>query len=239
MKHLRYILILLLVATALNVIVAMVCAGLPLPVEFDVGRTASLRTQRWDRLDSKGDQDTDPMRISGAYRSFGREVRVIRPDIDEPGTVFEHYSGWPLGIFKGTETVITTLPDPQGLPDEDRNLQYALSLNTTLKIQAPMKGATPAPGQPLAVGTILLTPHPAQILPLLPQAGGFMINTLFYILLIIAGPVLWMLIRGTYYRLKGRCPRCGYDLRHGPPDRTACPECGTRLKPDAVSPASS
>jgi len=61
-------------------------------------------------------------------------------------------------------------------------------------------------------------------LPLRPMCPGFAINTLFYAI------ILWLLIPGPFVlrrliRIKrGRCPRCGYDLRHALSG--GCPECG-------------
>ena len=66
-------------------------------------------------------------------------------------------------------------------------------------------------------------------LPLCPLWPGFAINTLFYAI------ILWLLIPGPFVlrrviRIKrGRCPKCGYDLRGAPPEVGAgagCPECG-------------
>ena len=60
--------------------------------------------------------------------------------------------------------------------------------------------------------------------PLRPIWPGFAVNTLFY------SVVLWLLICGPFVlrrfiRMKrGRCVKCGYDLRHGEHD--VCPECG-------------
>ena len=73
---------------------------------------------------------------------------------------------------------------------------------------------------PVELGTIA-TP---RALPLLPMWPGFAVNTLFYAI------ILWLLIPGPFVlrRLirirRGRCPKCGYDLR-GDHDG-GCPECG-------------
>jgi hypothetical protein len=68
-------------------------------------------------------------------------------------------------------------------------------------------------------------------LPTRPLWPGFVVDTLFYAV------ILWLLIPGPFVlrrviRIKrGRCPKCGYDLRGQPPEVGAapgrgCPECG-------------
>lgn len=63
-----------------------------------------------------------------------------------------------------------------------------------------------------------------RALPLRPIWPGFAINTVFY------AAILWLLTLGpfTARRLirhkRGRCAKCGYDLRHA--DHAVCPECG-------------
>ncbi|MDY7109254.1 MAG: hypothetical protein SYC29_11525, partial [Planctomycetota bacterium] len=64
-----------------------------------------------------------------------------------------------------------------------------------------------------------------RVLPLRPMWPGFLINTLFY------AAVLWLLIPGPFMlrrlirRRRGRCVKCGYDLRGALPG-AGCPECG-------------
>ncbi len=63
----------------------------------------------------------------------------------------------------------------------------------------------------------------AMILPL-----GFLINTVFYAM------ILWLLCAAPFTarrlirKRRGRCVRCGYDLRHAEHD--VCPECGSAVK---------
>jgi hypothetical protein len=75
-------------------------------------------------------------------------------------------------------------------------------------------------------------------LPVRPIWPGLVVNTLFY------AAILWLLIAGPFMlrrviRLKrGRCPRCGYDLRGSPPEVGAgggCPECGWNRQPEATA----
>ena len=86
----------------------------------------------------------------------------------------------------------------------------------------------------VATGT---QPTGMQQLSTRPIWPGFLINTLFYAI------ILWLLIPGPFVlrRLirirRGRCPRCGYDLRGQPPEAGAagCPECGwNRAAPQAA-----
>lgn len=236
MKHIHFILSLVLIAMGVNILMAIVCASLPHAMHPDAGRTATLRKQYWARFDASGNSVPDSLRITGVYSAFGRELRIIRPHLGEPVVIFKHYAGWPLSAFRGIERVVTFLPDDQGPSPETREYHFTIQLQDNLKVYGPTSGTMPSGIRSIVMKPLGLKPHPTQVLPLRPLPGGFIVNTLFYILLIIAGPVLWKLGRGTYYIFKGRCPRCGYDLRHGPPDRAACPECGRVVRPDSVRP---
>jgi hypothetical protein len=61
-------------------------------------------------------------------------------------------------------------------------------------------------------------------LPLKPLWPGFAANTVLY------AAILWLLIPGPFAlrrlirRGRGRCPACGYDLKHAAHE--SCPECG-------------
>ena len=63
-----------------------------------------------------------------------------------------------------------------------------------------------------------------QVLPFRPIPWGFLINTIFYALL------LWLLTLGPFTarrmirRKRGRCIKCGYDMRGD--FSSGCPECG-------------
>ena len=72
-----------------------------------------------------------------------------------------------------------------------------------------------------------------RVLPYRPIWLGMLINTLFYAIL------LYLAIAGSgalrrLIRLKrGRCPRCGYDLRGAL--QAGCPECGWNRQPEATT----
>ena len=63
-----------------------------------------------------------------------------------------------------------------------------------------------------------------EVLPMIPIWPGFVINTIFYAVvlgLLTLGPFT---ARRMIRRKRGRCIKCGYDLGHA--DHRACPECG-------------
>lgn len=71
-------------------------------------------------------------------------------------------------------------------------------------------------------GPVANTDH--RFLPTRPILPGFLINTIFYT------GVLWLLCSAPFAarrlirKQRGKCVRCGYDLRHAEHD--VCPECG-------------
>ncbi len=68
----------------------------------------------------------------------------------------------------------------------------------------------------------------SRVLPLRAIWPGFVINTLFY------AAILWLLAFGPFAARRfirdkrGRCIKCGYDLRGTSGGRGGCPECGWR-----------
>jgi hypothetical protein len=64
----------------------------------------------------------------------------------------------------------------------------------------------------------------ARVLPLRPIWPGSAINVALFTMVWLASHVVVTTARSTVRRRRGRCPCCGYDLRHRA--RTACPECG-------------
>jgi hypothetical protein len=55
---------------------------------------------------------------------------------------------------------------------------------------------------------------------------GFALNTLIYAAAAALAAALWRTSTRALRRLRGRCPRCAYDLRAEPGG--GCPECGWR-----------
>ncbi len=64
----------------------------------------------------------------------------------------------------------------------------------------------------------------ARLIPLRPVWGGLLFNTFFY------ATLLWLVTLGPFTarrmirRKRGRCTKCGYDLRGA--EHEVCPECG-------------
>lgn len=85
--------------------------------------------------------------------------------------------------------------------------------------------ANPRPGQTIATRNTL----DRFALPLLPLWPGFLINTLFYALLLFGAWRVPGVVRRTLRRRRGRCIACGYDRDGLDPD-AACPECGAGVR---------
>jgi hypothetical protein len=82
-------------------------------------------------------------------------------------------------------------------------------------------------GMRLEFQTFGFDPEDGKRLPMFPLWGGFIIDTVFYAV------VLWLLVwipravRALIRIFRGRCPKCGYDLRGAIPGTGGgCPECG-------------
>ena len=73
-----------------------------------------------------------------------------------------------------------------------------------------------------------LSPYYARAYTLKPYWPGFIVNTIFY------GMLLWLLIPGPFVfrrflrARRGHCLKCAYDLRGV--DHEACPECGKEIR---------
>jgi hypothetical protein len=137
--------------------------------------------------------------------------------------------------FDGTGVVV----DERGWPCRSLWLAYTpvMSGNVTK-----MRGAIVLPhrtwqgptgkGYPWGFDSMSMA-HVPPALPLRAVPLGFAINTLFY------GVILWLVIPGPFVlrrliRMKrGRCPKCGYDLR-GAPSGGGCPECGWNRRMEAM-----
>jgi hypothetical protein len=128
-------------------------------------------------------------------------------------SVFRTRAGWPMYCFEGARW--------------NRFVPMTETHTETRHIHASML--------PALLG--LVDPDSDRVLPYRPLPSGFAINTAFYAI------ILWLLIPGPFLlrrhiRIKrGRCPKCGYDLRGAPPEvgpGGGCPECGWNRQPEAT-----
>jgi len=77
------------------------------------------------------------------------------------------------------------------------------------------------------------TPLSWKRLPTRPIWPGFLINTIFYALVLLPLYCTPFIARRHIRVKRGRCPQCGYDLR-GELD-AGCPECGWNRQPEATA----
>jgi hypothetical protein len=144
---------------------------------------------------------------------FGFDIIYVagRPRHGDPSSVVAHSrflsSGWPFRAFgQAYHTSVTV----------GRRVELVWRSQWSLEL----KKRSPKDSPPPVGGSV----------PLRPIWPGFAVNTVLYAI------ILWLLICGPFIarrliRIKrGRCPKCGYDLRGQPPEDGAgagrCPECG-------------
>jgi hypothetical protein len=74
--------------------------------------------------------------------------------------------------------------------------------------------------------------HRPCVLPLRPIWFGFIVNTVLYALILSLLYCVLFVLRRRIHLKRGRCPKCGYDLRHALSG--GCPECGWNRQPEAT-----
>ena len=210
-KIITQVIVFLLVGAIVNVAVAWGCmVAWPMRMDYEgedlivVGRNpaSDLLHASW----------TVPRKLQPARLYVSAESRtgwvefsaVYEPDMSPEAEYFDMAwfsvleAGWPCRSLRG---------DFRSPVEGDSHYRYALMIPQAFR---------PAHGR------IVLWDY----LPLFPLWPGFAINTLFYAI------ILWLLVPGPFVlrrliRIKrGRCPKCGYDLRGQLPGATGCPECG-------------
>jgi hypothetical protein len=215
--------IVLLLGAVVNVAVAWGCAGctpigswrtvpigdaLPLEVQslIPVGWNSSDTNQITLIFKSQSNPEAIGVRLThlgvfegrgGFGAGFGRELLIIR-------------SGWPA-VSMACEGLISNLPT-QTAPAQPE-WQYGLSASYLPRVQSPQTGFWPA--------TI------ARALPLRPTWPGFVLNTLFYAVIVwplICGPFA---LRRFVRTRRGLCPACAYPMGNS----SVCTECGKVLPP--------
>lgn len=251
---------LLLVAAAINIIIAWACAlwspvrntGVEITASVDAkGNTsgfAEAACRAW-RLPGDGFvTESDwyvSRRISATLlNGFGarhtrvalssRDVSYGVPPYREVGHMLVIESVWPLPTFIADHSQVH--PDvfaPNGLSWSDDLAAYRGPDRA-----ANWRGAFQIP---LWVGSLPVTPHSGATwfpLPYHIRPLNFVLNTLFYALVIVLPGFTFRRTRTHLRRRRGLCTRCAYTLK----DLPICPECGTprdRHMPAAPEPVHS
>lgn len=111
---------------------------------------------------------------------------------------------------------------------------FALQPDGTLKTDARagfLSRVDGAAGNPRPI----VWPHArSTLVPYRPIWIGFVINSIFYTLLVLIAFWVHRQIRHARRMRRGRCPWCGYELHHD--FRDGCPECGWRRSPPQSTP---
>ena len=132
-------------------------------------------------------------------------------------------TGWPWHSFRSKTSVLELSRSdkpPINVPDYPK---VSWQSGLILKVNPPRKPLM-SNNRPLRQ-----MPHvlPSKILPLRPLLLGLLLNTIFY------SVIVWLLTLGPFTARRfirskrGRCIKCGYDLRNV--EHEKCPECGKEL----------
>lgn len=195
----------------LTITVAMVLALRTETLMFDPALTVELRRQQWDRED-RTDEDApkrESVWIAGVWTSSGLDaIRVERHRSDEKSVrTWRYESGWPRRALSGVRTSRSS-----------GDSESALITGLIPLDEQEFKFVAQFPDRVTSWGT-----RPKAI-PFAPAWPGFAINMFIY----AAGVLLiWTLLysaRRLMRKWRGRCPRCGYNLRRRV--TAGCPECG-------------
>lgn len=228
MKHLRTILIFLLLGAVVNVSVAW---GIVLFVDV-IGRNANwsggaeiVGNESWalSRWDSFGSMLFESERARGEFSSL---VQQSVAEFDPPSHISSDWA--PLDVL--TDEYVRAESQDGQLVEE---LQRFEARGWPLLAFWCVRGSIVHAEEDIIVAprgfieTSLEEPYPSgrpKVLPFLPIWRGIVINSVFY-----GGP-LWLgfitiygMVRIFRYKL-GKCRKCGYDLRGA--EHKACPECG-------------
>jgi hypothetical protein len=135
------------------------------------------------------------------------------PEASLKGTVgalaWEYASGWPCRAL-----IATCYPMPTRTRGPAKAPPRAVGLDGGVKDGVAINIRRDTAGQVTE----------ARILPVRPIWPGFAINIALFTMMWLASLMVVTTVRSTARRRRGRCPRCGYDLRYRV--RRACPECG-------------
>jgi len=207
------------------------------PVPTQYGTTASpfthdsgvqlnewLNVMRWDsvgslRLYISGMRETPSMRTEVTYRKPRPAAESVLPDwvdalppiwcFDSTGLQSDYASqvfradGWPWLAMMGRAHVVSG-------PSSAAVWEFV----NAYELDSPARSRGP------------------RLLPRLPIWPGFLIDTLFYGAIWFAVFFGFASAKRAIRRKRGRCPRCGYDLRGNL--SAGCPECGWQREENAA-----
>ncbi|MEQ9097114.1 MAG: hypothetical protein RIE32_12720 [Phycisphaerales bacterium] len=171
------------------------------------------------------------------WRILGSETSLLNEVVEPPrGLVDERlfvlHAGWPLhAVSAGAHYAQVIENHPPTPPGRSPPPLFARVEQLAAPPAVSLRGGIELWHEPyprIATGTARPIPYrPLHrfALPLLPLWPGFLINTLFYALLLFGAWRLPGVLRRALRRRRGRCVRCGYE-REGLDPHAACPECG-------------
>ncbi len=226
MKHLRIILVFLLLGAIINIAVAWTIA---LTIDFvtiekhitarELSPTSSWTVSKWEAFGSEqfiSYRRKAPFPIG--HPSVGSLLTMsdILPPWGDFDTISKDYAdadhgvvdvwhvegrGWPYRSMWGT----------YGLLTEAALQTYTISSEGRRGMLVTDVPAWKTTGMP-------------RLIPMIPIWSGFAANTSCYAFMLWLPYALSCFLCRVVRRLRGRCPRCGYDLRGAA--HAACPECG-------------
>ncbi len=152
--------------------------------------------------------------LESARAEMQRLQAAGEPRKVSPGFIVEDSRGWPMRALRVYwHGGLLYSPNPAPYTGARR-----------LAPREPWWGIGLTPYAPDRPGTKSL--HGLRAFPLRPILPGLLINTLFYAVLWFAILFGFSTSRRTIRRARGRCLKCGYDLRGTSEAAEGCPECG-------------
>ncbi len=181
--------------------------------------TQEVRSIRTSRRAVRPIEETEYRKLVPDWSEFASGEPIARyPQVFDarknPVRYVEFVSGWPSYALRYYGPVFPPIPGSSGVPDY-------LYVNGYLQIVLPKP---------------MIRKRYSNKLPFYPLWPGFLTNTIFY------AAIVWMLwsspfvVRHVIRRKRGRCTRCGYDLRgtsggaSGGGGGGVCPECGATTR---------
>ena len=199
------IIVFVILGAVVNVAIAWGCEQFGSIRLLDTTLIAKLRREQFDRADQNPSLGK-PLWVKDAFRGPGTEI--IRFSADGSQTE-ERRSGWP---WRSVQCVVESRLDRSGGQSNwRRSIQAGILVSGNAYLSW---DANPT----MAMGLQAIE----KVVPLQPRWPGFVLNTIFWAL------VMWLLcmiprwIRSGVWIIRRRCMRCGYPVGTSP----VCTECG-------------